>query len=254
MFDGHIHTKFSTDSKMTIEAAIKRANELNLGIITTEHIDFNCPVPGEFIFDVDKYFKEYSKYRNNKVLLGVEIGMIDDRTVENEKVASSYPFDYVIGSIHIIDNIDIYYNDFYDGRNKKESYEHYFKYMLHCIKSHSFVDSLGHIDYIARYANYDDKELYYDDFSDHIDEILKTVVENGIALELNTRRLNNKEAVKNLQKIYKRYYQLGGKIITVGSDAHSVDSIGCNFNKAKVIAESCNVKIVYFKERNPEYI
>lgn len=254
LFDSHMHTRFSTDSKMNIEAAIKRAAELNIGIITTEHMDLNCPIANEFKFSPDEYFKEYSKYRNDKVLLGIELGMITDRVLDNRELIESYPFDYVIGSIHIVDNMDVFYDAFYLNRTKREAYEHYFKYMLQCLKTHNFIDCLGHIDYIARYAKYEDKEIYYEDFTEYIDEILKTTAQNSKSIELNTRRLKDSTAVKNLQKIYKRFYELGGRTITIGSDSHNVDSIGSNFDSAKAMAESCNLKIVYFKERKPEYI
>jgi histidinol-phosphatase (PHP family) len=254
LFDSHMHTRFSTDSKMDIEAAIKRAGELNIGIITTEHMDLNYPIPNEFKFDPDKYFKEYAKYRNDKVLLGIELGMIPDSVSDNRKLIESYPFDYVIGSIHLVDNNDLFYDDFYTNRSKNEAYEDYFRYMLQCIKSHNFIDSLGHIDYIARYAKYEDKEIYYEDFTEYIDEILKAIALNGKPIELNTRRLKDSTVVKNLKKIYKRFYDLGGRTITIGSDSHNIDSIASNFDVAKAMAESCNLKIVYFKERKPEYI
>jgi histidinol-phosphatase (PHP family) len=254
MFDTHMHTRFSTDSKMSIEAAIKKAEELNIGIIITEHMDLNFPDKDQFIFDPKQYFNEYSRYRSHKVLLGIELGMITDQVEENKKIIESYPFDYVIGSVHLVDNIDVLAEELYINRSKKDSYERYFKYMLDCIKTHNFVDSIGHIDYISRYSVYEDKEIYYEDFSEHIDEVLKAAIQAGKALELNTRRLGSSDAVNNLRKIYKRFYELGGRIITVGSDSHYENSIGFNFDTAKAIAESCNLKIVYFKERKPEYV
>lgn len=254
MFDSHIHTKFSTDSKMDIEVAIKQAADLNIGIIITEHMDLNFPVSDQFRFNPEQYFKEYSKYRSDRVLLGIEIGMITDQVVENREIIERYPFDYVIGSTHLVDNLDVLMKSFYENRSKKDSYEHYFKYIINCIKTHSFVDSLGHIDYISRYAAYEDKEIYYEEFSEHIDEVLKAVVRTGKAMELNTRRFGSSAAVDNLKKIYKRFYELGGRMITIGSDAHSESAIGFKFDAAKAITESCGLKIVYFSERKPEYV
>lgn len=253
LFDSHMHTKFSTDSKMNIEDAIKKANELNIGITTTEHMDLNYPIPGDFVFDPKEYLKEYSKYRNDKVLLGIELGMIADQMEDNKKIIDDNPFDYVIGSIHLIDGIDLYDKAFYKGKTKNQAYEQYFTYMLQCLRSHNFIDSLAHIDFISRYSVYEDKEIHYEHFAQYIDEILKTVVQNNISLELNTRRLNNQTAAENLMKIYKRFYELGGRTVTIGSDAHNAATIGSNYAKAQSIAESCNLKTVYFKERKPEY-
>lgn len=253
MFDSHIHTTFSTDSKMNIEEAIKKAEELNIGLVITEHMDINYPDKSKFTFNHEEYFKNYSKYINENLHLGIELGMRLDCIEENKILAQKYPFDYVIGSVHLVNNIDLYGENFYKHKSKLQSYEEYFKYMISCVKTHSFVDSLGHIDYIARYAIYEDKEIYYEDFADYIDEVLKTAIQNNTILELNTRRLNKIEAIDNLKKIYKRYYELGGRMVTFGSDSHRTQDIGNNFNIAKNIADCCNLKPVFFKNRKPEY-
>jgi histidinol-phosphatase (PHP family) len=254
MFDSHIHTRFSTDSNMNIEEAIKRSNELNLGLVITEHMDINFPRKGKFIFNPDEYFKEYSKYRSDKLLLGIEMGMGPECLDDNRELARNYPFDYIIGSTHIVNNIDVYDESYYHKKEKKQAYEEYLNYMAECVKNHDFIDSLGHIDYIARYARFDDKELYYNDFKDLIDEVLKAVVEKEKSIELNTRRLRDKSAVKNLIDIYKRYYELGGRTITIGSDSHTPDTIGYSFGIAREIADMCNLKIVYYKERKIYYV
>ncbi len=254
MFDTHIHTKkFSSDAHMEIEDAIKSAEDKNISLIITEHMDLKFPKEGLFYFDAKEYFNHYSKYRKNNLLLGIEIGMKQDCIEESRDVVRSNPFDYVIGSVHLVDNLDVYYDNYYKGKDKREAYEKYFIAMLNCVKHYDFIDSMGHIDYICRYAKFEDKEIYYKDHCDIIDEILKTLIDNDKCMELNTRRLNDENAVKNLLTIYKRYRALGGKNITIGSDSHNKEAIGSNFNIARDIAESCDLKIVYFKERKKEY-
>lgn len=254
MFDCHLHTNFSTDSTMLIEEALDNANELGIGITLTEHMDLNCPVKGNFIFNPEDYFKQYSKYRSDKVLLGIELGLDTNYLEQNKLIVDTYPFDYVLGSVHIIGGIDLYYEDYYTGRTKKQAFEEYFKYMIDCLKSHNFIDSLGHIDYISRYARYEDREIYYEDFSEYIDEVLKLAIQNNISLEINTRRFDKKENIKNIEKIYKRYYDLGGRLVTLGSDAHSKDAIGYKLQAAKDLATSLDLKPVYFNERKIEYM
>jgi histidinol-phosphatase (PHP family) len=238
---------------MHIEDAIKKSKDLGIGIIITEHMDYKYPLPGEFIFNPDKYFKEYEKYRNDKVLLGLEMGFRPDNIVENKELAEKYPFDYIIGSIHVVDNLDLYTSDFYQGRDKKEAYEHYLKFMIECVKSYDFFDSLGHIDYITRYARFNDKELYYREFQELIDEVLKQLADKDKAIEINTRRLKEPKAVENLMVIYNRFYELGGRFVTLGSDSHNTESIGANFKTAKEIADHCKLKTVYFKGRKLNY-
>jgi histidinol-phosphatase (PHP family) len=177
-----------------------------------------------------------------------------DAIEQNEKIEKNYNFDYVLGSIHFVNNVDIFDPKMYENKDKKIVYENYFKDMIACLKHHKYIDTLAHIDYICRYAQYEDKEIYYDDYRQYIDEVLKNIINNDICLEINTRRLNSKGTVYNLIPIYKRYSELGGKYVTFGSDAHNTDSIGMNFKAAEGMSELCSLRAVYFKNRKLEYI
>lgn len=254
MFDSHIHTKFSTDSSMVIEEAIRKASELNLGLVVTDHMDTNYPYKSKFNFDVAAFFKEYEKYKSDKLLLGVELGMTLEYKEENEALSRNNPFDFVIGSIHFLGNNDIFYAETYEGKTKAQVFEEYFITMCNNIREHNYIDSLGHIDYISRYACYDDKEINYSEYGELIDDVLREVIKRDIALEINSRRLKDAEAVKNLRSIYKRYYELGGKMVTLGSDAHNQEAIGVNFNTAIEIVRDLKLQAVYFKEREPIYL
>ena len=253
LFDTHVHTTFSTDSKMNIATALKRAADLGQGITITEHMDLAYPEPEAFTFDVKAYFEEYEQYRNDKLLLGIEVGMRPDCLEDNRRIVEGHSFDYVIGSIHVVENADIYHSSFYESRSKQEVYNFYFDAMLNCLKNHDFIDSLGHIDYIARYAQYQDPDIHYNEFSDRLDEIVRAAAEREKALEINTRRLTSPEAAKQLLPIYKRFAEVGGKIVTIGSDAHKPDDIGRGLAMAQEMAEACNLKVVYFKQRKPEW-
>ena len=152
IFDTHVHTRFSTDSRMTLEEAAGQARQLGLGIVLTEHMDLAYPEPESFTFDVPSYFNSYGPHRSDSLLLGIEIGMRTDCLDGNREILAQYPFDYCIGSIHVVDNIDIYQEGFYLSRSKQEVYRQYFRSMADCLACHDFIDSLGHTDYIARYA------------------------------------------------------------------------------------------------------
>ena len=252
--DCHMHTKISMDSKLEIEHAIEKSKELDLGLVITEHMDLNFPEAGQFLFDPEVYFKEYSKYRNNKLFLGMELGMQEICLEEGRAIVEKYDFDQIIGSIHIVNGIDIYQKVYYAGKSKQEAYSEYLMAMKKNLKLYNFVDTLGHIDYITRYAAVADKEIYFEEYRELIDEVLKTVISNGQAIELNTRRISQKAALDNLFKIYSRYKELGGQLITIGSDAHVVENIGCNFKTARELTEAIGLKAVYYKNRKPEYM
>ncbi|WP_125154670.1 histidinol phosphate phosphatase [Clostridium rectalis] len=258
MFDSHIHTKFSTDSKMDIKQVLDVSEKNDIGIVITEHLDLNFMRPGEFIFNIDKYFKEYSKYRNSKLLLGIEMGMRPDCIEENRKISKEYPFDFVLGSVHVVkmNNIyyDIYNKELYYNGSKTDIFIYYFNYIFRCIKEHNYIDSLAHIDYIARYAKFHDKEIYYEEYREYIDPTLKLLADSGKAIEINTRRFTQKKVLENMIKIFKRFKELGGKFVTIGSDAHINKNIGNYYKEAKEIADQCNLNIVYFKNRKVQYL
>lgn len=254
IFDTHIHTHFSSDSKMSLAQAMEKARLLDIGLIITEHMDLAYPEPEAFVFDVNQYLGEYAEYRGDRLLLGIEVGMRQDCLEESCKIIQSYPFDYVIGSIHVIENIDIYYEIFYKKRSKQEVYGHYFDAMARCLECYDCIDSLGHIDYIARYARYPDAEIHYNQFSQEIDKVLTILAHQQKAIEINTRRLSDPAIVKALLPIYKRFYELGGRMATIGSDAHKPEDVGRDLKTAIEIAEACNLKVVWFKNRQPQYM
>lgn len=252
LVDSHIHTEVSTDSEMKLADALTRAEEMGIGLTITEHTDLGYPEEGKFIFDCDDYFARYGEYRSDRLLLGIEIGMQTQYTEANRRIAEAHPFDYVLGSIHMVDGFDIYHEEFYRGRAKQLTYGRYFQSMIDCLKSDTYIDALGHIDYISRYAHYDNTEIEYSAFRDYIDEVLHLVIERDIALELNTRRLYTApQAAYMLDTIYRRYKDLGGSLVTIGSDAHRPDAIGWAIKDAMALIDRWGLRPVYYENRRP---
>ena len=251
IFDSHIHTKFSADSDMLATDAILRANNLGLGSVFTEHFDYKLPGDIDFTFVPEDYWHEYEKLRSKKVRLGVEIGMEEIARQPAAEFIKRVPFDLVIGSIHLVDRLDIYYPEFYVGKDKLTAYQKYFSAMIEEAEIGDF-DVLAHIDYICRAAPYDNPEIDYATFKDQIDRVLEILIEREKVLELNTRRLNTRRGLKELLPIYTQYKKLGGKYITIGSDAHRVEAIGNHFEIAIDLAKELNLKIVTFCERRLE--
>ena len=251
IFDSHMHTKFSADSEMLAEDAINKAQKLGFGIVFTEHFDFDLPGDIDFTFIPEDYWREYEHLRSNNLRLGVEVGMEEHSRKPYLEFIKRVPFDQVIGSIHLVERLDIYYPEYYADKDKNTAYRKYFEAMAEEAEIGDF-DILGHIDYICRAAPYENPEIEYSTFKDDIDKILKIIVEREKVLELNTRRFNTRRGIKELVPIYKKYKELGGKYVTLGSDAHRVEAVCNYFDRAIDFVKELDLQIVTFCERQLE--
>ena len=254
LFDNHVHTEFSADAEMRAEDALAAAGVQGFGMVFTEHLDFDYPGELDFTFNPQQYWQTYEPLRGDTLRLGVEIGMQEGMEERSQAFVSEVPFDMVIGSIHLLEKKDIYYRTFYEDRTQQEVYRKYFLTMDKMLKKHSFVDVLGHIDYIARYAPYEPAGIVYAEFADEIDAVLRTAAATDTVMELNTRRLTDRSVADELMPVYKRYYELGGRYISLGSDAHKAASIGSAFLVALQFAEQCRLTPVTFCERKMQKI
>ena len=251
-FDSHIHTEFSADSEMKVQDALRAAERQGLGLVFTEHLDYDYPAAGteEFIFDPEAYWAAYEPLRaEGNLSLGVEMGMMASAREKNAAFLRRVPFDFVLASIHFLDVKDLYYPETFEGREKREMYHEYFTVMRAEIYAHPFINALAHIDYIARNAPFDNPEISYGAFSEDIDAVLRALVETDTAIEINTRRLSVPRGIKELAPVYRRYRQLGGRYVTIGSDAHVPQGIGRCYNRARELARAFDLTIVTFRER-----
>jgi len=130
-----------------------------------------------------------------------------------------------------------------------EMYREYFTVMRDEIYAHPFINALAHIDYIARNSTFDNPEISYGEFTDEIDAVLRALVETDTAIEINTRRLGMPRGIKELAPIYRRYHELGGRYVTIGSDAHIPKGVGRNYARARELARVFDLTVVTFRER-----
>ena len=254
--DSHVHTEFSADSEMKAADALREAAKQGLGLVFTEHLDYDYPSAGteEFIFDPEAYWAKYEPLRaEGKLSLGVEMGMMASAREKNAAFVRRVPFDFVLASIHFLDVKDLYYPETFEGREKGEMYHEYFTVMRDEIYAQPFINALAHIDYIARNAPFDNPEISYGDFLDDIDAVLRALVETDTAIEINTRRLSVPRGIKELAPVYRRYRQLGGRYVTIGSDAHVPQGIGRCYDRARELARAFDLTIVTFRERKMRF-
>lgn len=262
--DFHTHTYFSSDSQTPMENMILKAIELGLNTICfTDHMDYDFPVTQglTFVFDPDEYFKELNhlenKYKDSiKVLKGIELGLMPHLNQRIHALISSYPFDFVIGSSHVVHGVDPYFGEYWENRSEREGIEAYFKSIIENVGKIKDFDIYGHLDYVIRYSPEKIKDYSYNNYADIIDSMLKAIISAGKGIEVNTAGYKyNLEYPHPHPDILKRYKELGGDIITIGSDGHKPEHLAYDFNKANELLLSLGYKYYStFEKRVPTFI
>lgn len=272
-YDSHVHTSFSTDSGTPMEHMVLQGIQNGLeGITFTDHMDYHFPLTYDkrqtpddmppFTFDVDRYLSCLSglkeKYHEKiDLFYGVEIGLKKDAWEENVALSRNPSFDYIIGSIHLVDDIDPYYPEYWESFEEKKGLLRYFETTYENLRSLGDfkIDTLGHLDYIVRYSPSGYKLYSYHLFSDIIDEILKLLIGQEISLEINTSGYKNGGPMPNpCEDIIHRYKELGGERITFGSDAHTTDLLSGRFADAEKIAKNTGFRhYTTFVKRKPVF-
>lgn len=245
---------------------IKKGISLGLtSMCFTEHMDMDYVYikpeeQGIFELNTDSYLYELatlkSKYEGQiKILFGVELGVQPHLRRELALYAKSFPFDFIIASSHLCNGKDPYYPYFYEGRSDEEAYREYFTSILGNLKAFNNFDVYGHLDYVVRYGKTKDAEYSYEKYQDILDQILETLLEKEKGIEINTGAISYQ--LKDLNPctgIIRRYRELGGEIITIGSDAHDPDNIARGFDRAASLLTECGFKYyATFENRMPEF-
>lgn len=257
MFDYHLHSKLSFDSSEEPAEIVRVAENKGLSeICFTDHYDFNDVFLDEFtIFSVEDYKKALDCLQSDKVLIrrGVEAGLTPRNQKEIEKILKMYDFDFVIGSIHFVGGYDPYYKEFWDHNDDIDAaFEKYFLQVKNCVNLHDNFDVLGHLNFICKSPNMPvKKDFNYNDYIDICDEIMKILVKKGIGIEINTSGVDAIGDFLPSIDFVKRFRELGGEIITVGSDSHNTERVGQYVNEALGIAKEVFGYVCTFDKRKP---
>lgn len=264
MIDCHVHSFFSDDCKTSLQENIEHAQKNGLGgIVFTDHVDFDYPNKAyHFIFDPEERAQLIAdldkRYKNDFFIgQGLEIGFQAHTATQSHLFIEHNRFDFIINSVHAVDHQCLCSSKaFFNDKTYKEAYTRYLETVRASVYEFSNYDVLGHLGYIRRYSTYPDHSMPYKTFATIIDDILKRVIADGKGIEINTSGydFDLDGPIPDLS-ILKRYKELGGKIITIGSDAHSATQVGRHFQQAMAIAQKAGFsEIAYFIARSPHFI
>lgn len=263
LWDTHMHSQYSGDSETPQDAMVQAAIQKNLdGICFTDHLDIDYPDdPDLFLLDLPNYTASVnalaSQYEGRfPIRLGIELGLQPHLAALHADILEQYPFDFVIGSSHVVHGFDPYYPKFYEGRSEEECYREYFESILENIQAFDGFDVYGHIDYVVRYGPNRNEQYSYQKYSDVIDAILSLLIKKGKGIEINTGGFKYGLGHPNpTEEIIARYHELGGEIITIGADAHKPEHVAFDFEKVPDILKSAGFQyFTVFKDRKPEFI
>lgn len=261
--DCHTHSAFSSDSEELTENQVLAAAAKGLKTLClTEHFDPDYP-DGEFALDTAAYKAEYDRLREKysdriRLLFGVELGLLDYLGGRLKEYVAAYPFDFVIGSSHLIEEngvlYDPYYPEYFEAHSDHNGVVRYFEGIIANIRAFDGFDVYGHLDYIVRYTKA--KAYSPAEHREVIDEILKLLLKMGKGIELNTAGIKYGLGWAHPHPdILRRWRELGGEIITVGSDAHCAEHIAYAFGQAREILAAAGFKsYAVFTNRRAEFL
>ena len=239
--DVHNHSTYSTDGRASLEDMVKTAKEMGLRYFgISEHFDYDYIAAGLKIHgfeppytDAAAYFAEAESLKHKyggadfTFLAGGEFGFSDSPWCKEEyiKLIEKYSPDFVVNSVHTVKGKDCWFKEYFEGKSKQKAYGDYLERVRESLDAPYRYDIVAHLGYCSRNAVYEDRKLRYEEFSDIIDDILRTVIEKEKILEVNSSSRGAGSEFLPDCDILSRYFELGGRNISFASDAHATDRI-----------------------------
>lgn len=248
--DCHMHSNFSNDSKASMEDMIESAIRHGMKeICFTDHMDYDYPIRDgyDFVFDVEEY---RTKLKNMKeryqdritILTGIELGLQPHLKDRITSLIKSYPFDFIIGSSHVVDHYDPYYPEYWADKTVEEGIRRYYETIIENCQAINDFHVYGHIDYIIRYIPKPLTENFhysYRDYLDLLEEALKIIISHGKGIEVNSSGYKYGLGRPHPDaEVLKLYRELGGELITIGSDAHAPEYLCYDFESVSELLKS----------------
>jgi len=257
MLDLHVHSTCSADGGSAILDYARRAAATGLRVIGfCEHVDFDPRDRAYEYLDAGRYDLEIAATREEvpgvRLCQGVEITYQAGLEARIRGWLAARRWDYVVASVHLVDYADGWamisepraVEDYYAGHTRRQAYVPYFEELLRAVRS-GLGDVLGHLDLIKRYGVTHYGAFRPAEFEAEIRAVLRAMVEAGMGLEINTSgwRQAPGEPYPGLE-VVRWYRELGGEVLTVGSDAHRVEDLGAGVPRALDLARAAGFRAV----------
>ncbi len=264
IMDVHNHSDLSPDGRNSPEEMIRRACELGISYYAlTDHLEINKFYDEEYPYEepvkrASEIMPELIAKYDGKINMcyGVELGQPLQDMALTERMLSSYKYDFIIGSLHMCSGWDDFYFLDYGKVDADMLMKLYFEELLEMACWGKF-DVLGHLTYPLRYiTGLFGIRIDMDKYLPIIKEIFSTLIKNGMGIEINSSGLRQQIGVPLPDEYYVTLYrELGGKILTIGSDAHCTEDLGKGIAQCTEMAKRSGFEyLAFYKNRVPEFI
>ncbi len=257
--DLHTHTRFSFDGDPTATVTAMCESALQKGLThlaITDHCDINGEIEGLYaVLDKEAVFAAVTQAKKEfagrlTVLFGVELGQASQYPAQAAALLAKYPYDIVLGSLHnLAGTPDFYYMSVRDAEISAMQFTDMSDAEIASLfdrvldESTEMLDFPGihvltHLTYMHRYVKKAGRDMDFTPFKAKLKKLFTKMIQKGVALELNTSSV--KEGVPMpTPEILRLYRDCGGRLISVGSDAHRPDRIAGSFDDACRLLTAC---------------
>lgn len=256
LIDQHVHSSYSPDSSSSLEELVRYA--LTLGkpaVVTTDHLEYDCKYFRQDVhIDWDSYDKEVGELEKRypmEIRKGIEVGFRSDYKDTLNKYLVQHKFDVILLSAHN-DGILDFSEKAYHNLPMQQRLRHYFMHVREAVDQMDNYDIVAHLDYVTRYTTFPVVEQDMVACKPVLYDILKLIIEKGKVLELNTTGLYRQGWIHPHPYILNMYVNLGGKAVSIGSDAHQVRDMQQGFTQAIELLHSLDIhEVIQYKGRMP---
>jgi len=255
MYDFHMHSRVSFDSQTPAAQMVAAAEKMGLKeICFTDHVD-RCVIPElNYVFDLEEYRQEYADLRSDKVKVrhGIEYGLLPDNAERMKQDLQARHYDFVIGSVHFVGVDDVYLAPYWEGKTQEQAIRIFLEETLKCVQAHDSYDVLGHLLFISKSPRNPAHALIrYEEYPELFDEILRQVACHDKGIEVNTSGVDRCGGYLPTMDFVRRFKELGGKIVTVGSDSHNDLRVGQYCHRAVEEIKEIFGYVCTFENRQP---
>ena len=248
--DMHTHSLFSFDGapRSTVSALCEAAIEKGLThLAITDHCDINGEIEGLYaVMDKEAVFAAVAEAKKRyagalTVLIGIELGQATQYPKEARELLARYPYDIVLGSLHnLAGEQDFYYFDF-SKLSDADVASCFSRVIDECMALCDFggIHVLTHLTYMHRYLKRAGRDMQFSPFEEKLSALFAKMIAHGIALEVNTSTLSTAGMTMPPREILSLYRRCGGRLLSLGSDAHTPENIATGFADAAALLLDC---------------